>query len=91
MKLNIFLLRIAFLCNVLFLWCVFHSLKGSHWLNETVESYVSTLGLIAPVLNFVVNIFTLFLLFRQKLNGKHAWIYTINFLILVYQIWHFFH
>ena len=91
MKLNIFLSRIAFLCNVLFLYCVFHSIKDSKWVNDTVESYVATLGLVAPLLNFVVNIFTLFLLFQQKLNGRNVWIYTCNFLILVYQIWHFFH
>ena len=79
------------LCNVLFLWCVFHNLESSKWINETVQSYVSTMGLLAPVLNFVVNIVTLFLLFKQKLNGKYAWLFTLNFLILIYQIWHFFH
>jgi len=93
MKLHIFLSRIAFLCNVLFLYCLLVRRTGLLTIkNETINSYIIILGYfpIGPFLNVIVNVTTLYFLFSQKLNSRHAALFTFNLLILLFQGWYIF-
>jgi len=63
MKVNLFLSRIAFLCNVLFFFCLFRSMELANSLSQSLNFTINTMGIIAPLLNFIVNLTTLFLLF----------------------------
>ncbi|MFL5772984.1 MAG: hypothetical protein ACJ75F_07500 [Flavisolibacter sp.] len=88
MRFILFLSRIAFICNICFLFAF--SLQLTNWIHN--EQLSSTLVVAGYVMGFVINplviiIYLLtFLISRKKLNTLPSWLITANILFFVIQI-----
>ena len=82
MKGLLFLSRVAFLCNLLFLICLIIRYKGDFLVVDDVKSTVGVLGwFVAPFLNAGLHI-----IYLARLLGKRplpGWIAWANFAFLV--------
>lgn len=86
MKGLLFLSRLAFLCNLLFLICLVLRYKGDFIGTEDIKSMVGILGwFMAPFVNLAVNCwYVLRLVKKQPLPARLA---TANFLFLLVQLY----
>jgi hypothetical protein len=88
MRFILFLSRIAFICNICFLFAF--SLQLTNWIHN--EQLSSTLVVAGYVMGFVINplviiIYLLtFLISRKKLKTLPSWLITANILFFVIQI-----
>ena len=91
MKGLLFLYRLAFLCNLLFLVCLLMQRGYLNMGNQDIKSLLIIMGwLLAPVVNLFANIWLSILLIQKKANGLAAWLAITNFLILLVQIFIYF-
>lgn len=87
MKGLLFLSRLALICNVLFLLCLL--LQRTHdFINiEGVNGTIILLGwILAPFINFSVNVWWLFKLIRKHAVNLPTWLGVTNLLMLCAQI-----
>jgi hypothetical protein len=93
MRRLLFLSRLAFICNVVFLVAV--SLQLAKWFqNRDAEALVITIGyFMAALLNPAANLCYLLLFFvnRSKLAVIPLWLRIANAIFLVLQIFYIFH
>jgi hypothetical protein len=87
MKGVLFLSRLAFICNVLFVFGVLLQRLPDFIRIDDVKSIIGVLGwFVAPFLSIAVNISYVFLLFRKKLQFLPVWLTVTNFLFLLAEI-----
>ncbi len=93
MRRLLFLSRLAFICNVVFLIAV--SLQLVKWFqNRDAEALVITIGyFMAALLNPAINLCYLFLFFvnKQKLSIVPLWLRIANFIFLLLQLFYLYH
>jgi hypothetical protein len=93
MRWLLFLSRLAFLCNVVFLIAV--SLQLVRWFqNQDAEALVITIGFFMGMLvNPATNLCYLILFFvnRAKLSIVPLWLRITNFIFLLLQLFYIFH
>jgi hypothetical protein len=88
MRFILFLSRIAFICNICFLFAF--SLQLTNWIHN--EQLSSTLVVAGYVMGFVINPLVIilylltFLISRKKLKALPSWLITANILFFVIQI-----
>ena len=88
MRFILFLSRIAFICNICFLFAF--SLQLTKWIHN--EQLSSTIVVAGYVMGFVINplviiiYFLTFLISRKTLKGVPSWLITANILFFVIQI-----
>ncbi|MEN9684449.1 MAG: hypothetical protein RLZZ28_235, partial [Bacteroidota bacterium] len=80
----IFLAKLAFICNILFLYCLViqhtRDFLGWHEFNATVI----TLGwLLAPFVNLAANISSFWLVLKGRKKLVPFWLLIVNFLFLL--------
>ncbi len=91
MKGLLFLYKLAFLCNLLFLVCLLMQRGHLSMGNQDIKSLLIIMGwLLAPILNLSANIWFSILLTQKKGRGLSAWLSITNFLILLVQIFIYF-
>ena len=92
MRILLFMQRVTFLCNLLFILCLVIIFSNNFINNRTAESYVIILGFVASfILGVVVNSWEIILLFNKKVSVVPVWLRTFNLIMLVVQIiYHFF-
>src|SRR3954463_11233043 len=91
MRWLLFLARVAFICNVLFLLCLVILFTGDFIQIEFLKGIIIVLGwfLSFPV-NFTVNATEIILILSRKLSPTHNWLRIFNFIVLILQIIIFF-
>ena len=93
MRWLLFLSRLAFICNVVFLVAV--SLQLVKWFqNRDAEALVITIGyFMAILLNPAANLCCLLLFFinMQKLSIVPLWLRIANFIFLLLQLYYLYH
>ena len=91
MKGLLFLYRLAFLCNLLFLVCLLMQRGHLSIGNQDIKSLLIIMGwLLAPLVNLFANIWLSILLIQKKARCLAAWLAITNFLILLVQIFIYF-
>ena len=91
MKGLLFLYRLAFLCNLLFLVCLLMQRGYLNMGNQDIKSLLIITGwILAPVVNLFANIWLSILFIQKKASGLAAWLAITNFLILLVQIFIYF-
>jgi hypothetical protein len=91
MKALLFASRLALICNVCFLLCI--TIQRTHDFidQKDINNIIILLGwLIAPFLNFFVNIWYAILLTRKPIERLPIWLWLFNLLILIVQIFIYF-
>ncbi len=87
MKGLLFLARLALICNVLFLLCLLLQRTDNFINTEGVKGTIIVLGwVLAPFINFSVNVWWLTRLIRQQSMNLPAWLGVTNLLFLCVQI-----
>ena len=87
MKVFGFILKLAFICNLLFLGCLIFQRIPAFKGVEGVNELVIILGwLISPFLNLFICIWFGLLLIRKKKITVPGWLLTSIFLFLIFQI-----
>jgi hypothetical protein len=88
MRWLLFLSRVAFICNICFLFAF--SLQLTKWIRN--EDLTQMIVMIGYIMGFIINPFVvmsylvIFLFTRKKLNVVPSWLLTANILFLVIQI-----
>lgn len=91
MRLLLFLQRVAFICNLLFILCLVIRYTDNFIPNEEIRKTVIILGwIVSFILNWIVNIWEAVLLFNRKIAIGPKLMRTFNFLIFLFQIFYFF-
>jgi hypothetical protein len=91
MRLLLFLQRVTFICNLLFLLCLVILFSYNFISNYATETYIIILGyVLAFFLNLVVNIWELVLLFNRQISIVPKWLRMFNFIILLIQFIYYF-
>jgi len=85
MRWLLFLSRLAFICNIFFLFAF--SIQISNWIkNQDITDYIITIGFVmAFILNPLINLFYLFVgtISKKKLAVVPVWLIVANVLFLV--------
>lgn len=91
MPLLVFLQRVTFICNLLFLLCLVILYSHNFINNYATETYVIILGYVLSfLLNVVVNSWELLLLFNRKISIVPKWLRMFNFILLFIQLIYYF-
>ena len=91
MRLLLFLQRVAFICNLLFILCVIIRHTQNFISNDQLKQTVIILGwVVSFILNWIVNIWEAVLLFNRKIAIGPKLMRTFNFLVFLFQIFYFF-
>jgi hypothetical protein len=91
MRLLLFLQRVTFICNLLFILCLVVRYSHNFITNEEIKKTVIILGwVLSFVLNWIVNIWEAVLLFNRKIAIGPKLMRTFNFLVFLFQIFYFF-
>jgi len=92
MRLLLFLQRVTFICNLLFILCLVIRYTNNSIGIQSLQSSVIILGLIVSfILGTVVNISEAVLLFNRKIALGPYWLRTFNFLVFLFQIAYYFY
>ena len=91
MRWLLFLARVAFICNVLFLLCLVILFTKDFIQVEFFKAIIIILGwfLSFPV-NFTVNVTEIVLVLSRKPSPTHNWLRIFNFIVVILQIIIFF-
>src|SRR5436853_7912475 len=91
MRWLLFLARVAFICNLLFLLCLLILFTEDFIRIEFFKSIIIVFGwfLSFPV-NFTVNATEVTLVLSRKLSPTHNWLRIFNFIVVILQIIIFF-
>ncbi len=90
MRWHLFLSRLAFICNILFLYCLLVTKTKDFIDNKDVNSIIIILGwFVSPFLNMGVNFFGIVLFMQKKLDKTPKWLFFINLVIFIFQILYF--
>ena len=91
MRWLLFISRLAFICNILFLIALVAQRVENVFTNADVNNYIIILGwFVAPVLNLFVAIAAFINLLSKKPNIVPAWLLICNILFLFFQIFYHF-
>ncbi|CAN5471816.1 hypothetical protein BH10BAC2_BH10BAC2_24050 [soil metagenome] len=91
MRILLFLQRVTFICNLLFLVCLFILYCYNFIGNYATETYVIILGYVLSFfLNLAVSIWELLLLFNRKISIVPKWLRMFNFILLFIQLIYYF-
>ncbi len=87
MRWLLFLARVAFICNVLFLVCVIVLFTKDFIQIEFLKSIIIVLGwFLAFPINFIVNATEILLALSRKPSPTHNWLRIFNFVVFFSQI-----
>jgi hypothetical protein len=90
MKGLLFLSRLAFICNCLFVLCLVLQRTPDILHSQDLKGLIIILGWAgAPILNFVVNIWQLGLLVYKRSSQLPKWLILSNLLFLIIQFFYF--
>ncbi|MFY7900620.1 MAG: hypothetical protein ACOVNY_10585, partial [Chitinophagaceae bacterium] len=82
MRWHLYVSRLAFICNMLFLYCLLVTKTKDFIDNKDVNSIVIILGwFISPFLNMVVNFLGISLLLQKKTGNTPKWLLIVNWVI----------
>lgn len=88
MKPLLFVGRLAFLCNLLFLVCVIIQRTHDFIHQADISNVIIILGwMVAPFLNLTLNIWTSVALLNKSSFSLPIWLVVANFLFLIGQIY----
>ncbi len=90
MRWLLFIGRVALLCNICFAMVMVIRYMKDYIHNQTISSYIITLGYSAFFINFFLNLFIIIALFRKKETFVPTWLSVINLLFFIAQIVVFF-
>ena len=91
MRVLLFLQRLTFICNILFLVCLAVVYTFNFIDNHTAESYIIILGIFFSfLLGIVVNVWELLLLFNRQVSIVPKWLRMFNMIILLLQFIYYF-
>ncbi len=89
MRWLLFVARVAFICNLLFIVCLFLRYT-TITLPEAVNGFIILAGWILSVfLNIFVNVSLLLLSLRQKSSGMPFWLRAFNLFLFLFQVFYF--
>ena len=87
MRLLLFLQRVTFICNLLFLLCLVILYAGNFIENYEAQSLVIILGFVGSlILGFIVNLWEIILLFNRKHSTVPVWLRTFNFILFIGEV-----
>ena len=87
MRLLLFLQRITFICNILFLLCLIMLYTKDIITGQGIQNYIILLGWVASiVLGIIVNLWEVILLLNRKPSATPVWLRTCNFIFLITQL-----
>ena len=87
MKGTLFLSRVTFLCNVLFLVCWVLRYTHNFIHHADIESITIILGwIVAPLISLGLNIWYLILFFKKVVNPVPYWLIIGNILFLIFEL-----
>lgn len=92
MRVLLFMQRVTFICNMLFILCLVIIFSNNFINNQAAENYVIILGFVASFfLGIAVNLWEIILLFNKRVSVVPVWLRTVNLVMLLVQIiYHFF-
>jgi len=91
MRLLLFLQRVAFICNILFLLCLTILFTHNFIESRDLQGYIIILGLVVSFfIGLAVNIWELLLLFNRKISAVPKWMRMFNFIVFIIQIIYYF-
>jgi hypothetical protein len=85
MRLLLFLSRVAFICNLFFILCLF--IRYTHLsLPESLNGFIIIVGwILSVIMNVLANVVMVYIdLYKQKLQG-YKWLYLFNLFCLLFQ------
>jgi hypothetical protein len=85
MRWLLFIARVTLVCNICYLVFVLGRYVDLSTLHHVLTSTIVTLGLIAVVLNIIMNLIWLFTVLAKK-KYIPFWLGVVNFLFLVFEI-----
>jgi len=92
MRLLLFLQRVTFICNLLFILCLVIKYSQNFITNKDVESFIIILGwIISFILNIIVNLWETILLYNRKIAIGAYWLRGFNFIVFLFQIAYYFY
>jgi len=87
MRLLLFLQRVTFICNLLFILCLVIIFTHNFISSRDVQNYAIILGIVVSfILTLVVNVWEFFLLFNRKISIVPNWLRIFNLILLVTQL-----
>jgi len=90
MRLLLFLQRVTFICNMLFILCLIIRYTHNFISNEDFKSSIIILGwALSFILGFVVHLWELIILYNQSISIVPKWLRITNFLIFIFQLIYF--
>jgi hypothetical protein len=91
MRTLIFVSRIAFLCNLLFVVSLIARRVENIFTNHNVNSFIIILGWLASFpLNIIVNVWIVIFLLQKKQDTYPKWLFTTNALFFLFQMFYHF-
>ena len=93
MRLLLFLHRVTFICNLLFLLCIVILYTHNFIESRDAQSYIIILGFVVSfILGLAVNLWEVILLLNRKHSIIPVWLRTFNFVLFIAQLffYHFF-
>ena len=91
MRILLFLQRLTFICNILFLICIAIVYTYNFIGNHTAESYVIILGIFFSfLLGLAVNIWEMLLLFNRVVSIVPKWLRMFNLVMFIIQLIYYF-
>ena len=87
MRLLLFLQRLTFICNLLFILCMVLRFTDSFITSQELQTYIIILGwFVSLVLNITVNVWEMILLTNRRQSVVPNWLRSFNLVILCFQI-----
>lgn len=91
MRLLLFLQRVTFICNLLFLLCLVILFTHNFIESRDLQSYIIIGGMVLSfIFGTLVNVWEAVLVFNRKIAVAPAWMRTFNLLIFLFQIGYYF-
>ncbi len=87
----LFLNKVAFVCNILFIVSLIARRVENVFTNQDINNYIIILGwIVSPILNMALNIAALYFFFQKKETELPKWLLLVNLLFFLSQIFYFF-
>ncbi|MBY0479736.1 MAG: hypothetical protein K2Q21_00165 [Chitinophagaceae bacterium] len=91
MRKLLFLNRLAFICNLLFLVCLVFQRTQDTIASQDLKGLIIILGwFVSPILNLAANIWYLILLVNKRTIQIAGWLVVTNLIFLLFQIFYHF-
>ena len=92
MRLLLFLQRVTFICNLLFILCLVIKYSQNFITNNDVQGFIIILGwIVSFILNVIVNVWEAVLLYNRRIAIGPLWIRGFNFVVFLFQIAYYFY